>query len=257
MENRFQGIILLGLMLTVNGIAMAGETNGTKTASLTGLDLLGETYGPSGSHCSLGFMGFGSPVIVTRVSVSLPDNWVTEADQLLSVNGRTIQHESDLHAALDSVGPNELVTITVLRDKGQIEVNTVCRAATPILRAREEALIGASEGRWDTCIRATYMEEISWGGSNSQSAGLRLWCHQARILRSHTEKNAPSPASISRLHAVLIYEYAKLLLDELQHVPNGLVELRSTLQLRVNQFGSIGQSLQYGEVSAGRILIDQ
>lgn len=231
MVNQFRLIVACGMTLFITGIATADETRFSGTDSLSGLDLFDDTYGPSDSRCGLGFVAYGSPVVVTRVSGMLRDDWVTEADQLVKINGAPIHRKFDMHSVLDAVSPNEEISVTVLRNGVQVKVKRRCQVSTPILEARQEALVGASEGRWDVCISATIMEEIRWGGANSQTAGLRLWCHQARIHRSRGIKN--DPATISRLHAQLIYDYATLLLDELRHVPDSLDEFKSSLKTHI------------------------
>ena len=231
MVNQIRLIVVIGIGILFGNIANADERSYLGTDSLSGLDLFDDTYGPSDSRCGLGFIGYGSPVVVTRVSALTRAGWVEEADQLVEINGVSINQKSDMHAALDTVSANDKISLVVLRDESEIEVNALCQESTPILEAREEALIGVSEGRWQACISATIMEEIRWGGPNSQSAGLRLWCHQAQLHRSFKIEEASS--SLSRLHAQLIYDYAKLLLDELQHVPTGLEDFRSALKTRI------------------------
>lgn len=231
MVNQIRLIVVIGVSILFGSIANADERSYLGTESLSGLDLFDDTYGPSDSRCGLGFIGYGSPVVVTRVSAWPRANWVEEADQLVRINGVAISQKSDLHSALDTVPANDRVSLVVLRDDNEIEINAPCQESSPILEAREEALIGISEGRWQACISATIMEEIRWGGPNSQSAGLRLWCHQAQLHRSFKLEKAS--ASLSRLHAQLIYDYASLLLDELQYVPTGLEDLRSTLETRI------------------------
>ncbi len=231
MVNQIRLIVVIGIGIFFGSIANADERSFLGTDSLSGLDLFDDTYGPSDSRCGLGFIGYGSPVVVTRVSAWSRAGWVEEADQLVEINGVAISQKSDLHSALDTVSANDKISLVVLRDESELEINALCQESTPILEAREEALIGVSEGRWQACMSATIMEEIRWGGPNSQSAGLRLWCHQAQLHRSFKIEEASS--SLSRLHAQLIYDYARLLLDELQYVPNGLEDFRSTLKTRI------------------------
>jgi hypothetical protein len=252
MENRCRQIYIVVALLIINSAVSASEQPVANDDSLTGLEVFGETYGPSGSHCSLGFIGFGSPVIVTRVSTWVKENWVVEADHLLTANGQSIRDESDLRDALESVSANGQIELTVLRAGERINISAECHEATPILEAREEALQGASEGRWDVCIRATYMEELHWGGANSQSAGIRLWCHQARILRSHSEPGF-SASTISRLHVKLILEYASLLHDELQYVPGDLGNLRKALNLTLQQYAHNRESRQPNGLQSGLV----
>ena len=234
MENlpRLAALIGTCTLFCVSTASLAGERTGME--ALSGLDLFEETYGPSDSHCNLGFIGYGSPLTVTRVSSLYRDGGFVEADEFVAVNDQPVSNKADLHAALSTVAPDQKLSIVVVRDDEKVSIDARCNASTLVLTARRDALVGASEGRWQACLDATIVEEMSWGGPNSQSAGLRLWCHQSMQLRSRSPSDAT--AAISRLEAQLSYDYASLLLDELQYVADDLDPLRSALQETVVAF---------------------
>jgi hypothetical protein len=80
----------------------------------------------------------------------------------------------------------------------------------------------AADGDCDACIRHTLAEEILWGGISSQSAGLRLWCHQGKI----ASERAGAAQVITRIGAQFVFEYLNALLDEIRHVPGGMAGVR-------------------------------
>ena len=115
-----------------------------------------------------------------------------------------------------------------------------------MLQARSNALAGAEDGRWDDCVRATYQEEFHWGGANSESAGLRLWCHQAQY----------DTADFTRIDAQFMYEHTTLLLDELQHVPGWIKLNHKGFVGRIRQIDDGGHAALSAQLRARLAFID-
>lgn len=230
-------------LLFLSVTCRAGET---QHAYFSWLDMLDQSYGPTESRCGLGFVGFGSPLVVTRVSSWTTPEGLTEADVLLAVNEKTIRRESDLNGTLKLFGPGDHVTLSVLRGGDSVQIDAVCQDVTSVLQARSDALAGAEEGRWDDCIKATYQEEFHWGGANSESAGLRLWCHQAQY----------DTAELTRIDAQFMYEHTNLLLDELKHVPGWIRLNHKRLIARIHKIGDSGYAALSAQLQARLSFID-
>jgi hypothetical protein len=220
------------------GNAVAGGSESPDARPLTGLEFFDDTFGPGASTCELGFLAAGSPLVVTRRSAWVEDDGVLEADRVLAVDGKVVTNGSGLRDALGSRDLGERVGLSVSRDNEELELQVHCRDASDILGAREDALISATQSRWNDCIRATYVEEMLWGGPNSQSAGLRLWCHQAR-------ERAQVPAAsdtLRPLDARLIYEYVVRLLTELRYVHGNADEIRARLTYEARRISASGHA---------------
>lgn len=218
------------------GVAVAGPAGAPGATPLTGLELFDQTFGPGTSSCELGIVAVGAPLVITRTSGWVEDDGLLVSDRIVSVNSVPVRDHAGLRNALGSASPDSRVELSVVREDRIASVETDCGDATDILRVREEALLSATESRWNDCIRATYAEEMLWGGPNSLSAGLRLWCHQARR-KSHLQ----SPdAPIGRMDAQLIFEYAQRLLVELGNTSGYEAELQERLRAQAQRFADGG-----------------
>jgi hypothetical protein len=258
MENFIRAMVLLAHCVAASQAFAAPPASMSQREALAGLEAYRETLATASNRCSLGFLAAGSPFTITRVSDWNQNSGMIEADQLLEVNGVAIRSETDLHEALDKLEFLDPVTLVLSRNDEVLRVHTRCQDGTSVNRAREEALLHASEGRWDECIRATYMEEVYWGGANSQSAALRLWCNRARGLSDADVYDLHTPSeTLSRLDAHLIYEHADNLLDELQHVPGGLDGLRMTLYNTIRLLDDSGYLLLSSELDTKFSALDR
>lgn len=229
--------------IMVSAVVTAAEQS---QADLSWLDLLDQSYGPTESRCGLGFVGFGSPIVVTRVSSWTQAEGLAEADRVLAVNGNTVRNDSDLSAATKLLQSEEQVMLSVLRDGDIIRVRTACQDVKSVLQARANALEGAAKGRWQDCIGATYEEEFHWGGATSESAGLRLWCHQAQ-----SDQNI-----LTRLDAQFLYEHTRLLLDEYRFVPGWIRSNRAGFVDRIEKISAGGHKALSAELQAKLERID-
>jgi S1-C subfamily serine protease len=235
MESLARAAAVAVLSIGCFGNAIAGSPD---ARPLTGLEFFDVTFGPGASACELGFLAAGSPLVVTRRSAWVEDDGVLEADRVLAVDGKAVTNGSGLRDALGSRNLGERVGLSVSRGNEELELQMHCRDASDILGAREDALISATQSRWNDCIRATYVEEMLWGGPNSQSAGLRLWCHQAR-------QRAEVPAAsdtLQPLDARLIYEYVARLLTELRYVRGNADEIRARLTYQARRISASGHA---------------
>lgn len=223
MENLARAALCVLLCTGPAGTALAAEPS--SPASLTGLEFFDQTFGPAASSCELGIIASGSPLVILRTSQFAEAGGLVPSDRVLAVDGRPVPDHAALRAVLGSRDSADGIDVTVYRDDEVINVPLHCRDATPILDAREEALDSASESRWNDCIRATYVEDFLWGGSNSQSAGLRLWCHRA----SRAGETGDDSQSLNPMHARLLYEYVSNLLIESRSVAGISDEFRERL----------------------------
>ena len=236
MESLARAAIVLLLCIGHAGIAVAAET--PAPVWVTGLDFFEQTFGPAASSCELGIIASGSPLVITRTSLWADEAGLEPADRLLAVDGRPVSDHAALRTALGSRISAEGVELLIYRDDDLVKVPVHCRDATPVLDAREEALDSASESRWNDCVRATYIEELHWGGSNSQSAGLRLWCHRA----SQSSTNAEGSGILNPIHARLLYEYVSNLLVESTSVSGISEEFRARLDYEARRIAESGHS---------------
>ncbi len=256
MENFLRAMVLLAHCVAASESMAATPVSTSQREALAGLEEYRKSVATTSNRCAPGFLGAGSPFTITRLSDWNQDSGIFEADQVLEINGLAIAGEADLQAALNELEFPDSVTIDLSRNDEVFRVYTRCQDGTSVSHAREEALMRASEGRWDECIRATYMEEVYWGGANSQSAALRLWCHRARSPSDESGLSAPTQ-ELSRLDAHFIYEHADYLLDEIQHVPGGLDGLRMTLYNTIRQLDNSGYLLLSRELDAKFAALDR
>jgi hypothetical protein len=241
MKNTVGAIILAGLCAILPNPSVAGETNEWQHQAQLQLESFRKNLGASKSYCSLGFLGAGSPVIITRISPLFQGTGLLESDQLLAVNGTPVRGASELRSALRMLDPRDRVTLTVERGQETVEIHTACQDATPVFNARIDALTEAADGHWDECVKKTYLEELHWGGANSQSAGLRLWCHRARVTAEPEKwKLSATSAYLTQIDAQFMYEHANLLLEEMQYVPGGVRGLQSVVASRIQQIDESG-----------------
>jgi hypothetical protein len=236
MENWAQAALTALFWTGLSGIAGASEPFASEAKALTGLEFFDQTFGPASSSCELGIVATGSPLVILRTSQFAEAGGLVPSDRVLAVDGRLIPDHAALREVLGSRNSADGVDVTVYRDDEVINVPMRCRDATPVLDAREEALDSASESRWNDCVRATYIEEIYWGGSNSQSAGLRLWCHRA----SQTGTAAGDTRPLNPTHARLLYEYVSNLLVESRSVAGISNEFRARLDRARQQIADSG-----------------
>lgn len=232
MESLARAAIVLLLCIGHAGLAVAAET--PAPVSVTGLDFFEQTFGPAASSCELGIIASGSPLVITRTSLWADEAGLEPADRLLAVDGRPVSDHAALRTALGNRISAESVELLIYRDDDLVKVPVHCRDATPVLDAREEALDSASESRWNDCVRATYIEELHWGGSNSQSAGLRLWCHRA------SQTTASGENVLNPMHARLLYEYVSNLLVESMSVSGISDEFRARLDHEARRIAESG-----------------
>lgn len=249
MENVLRAMALLAHCMMLTSALAAGAGNSPQQLAFAGLEEFRATYDAADPHrCSLGFLGAGSPFIITRVSDLFQESGVLESDQLVQLNDIEISDASDLYAALDDLDASDSVTLRLTRNEQAVRVHISCRDGTSFYRAREDALVRASEGRWQDCIRATYLEEIYWGGANSQSAALRLWCHRAS--KSSNIEDSGQHESLNKISAHFVFEYANHLINEFQHVPGGIDALRLTLYSSIRELDDGGYLLLSSELDA-------
>jgi hypothetical protein len=225
MENLARAALAALLCIGFAGKATGAEPSAPDVPALTGLEFFDQTFGPAASSCELGIVASGSPLVILRTSRWAEAGGLASSDRVIAVDGRPVPDHAALRSALGSRESAKQVNITVFRDDEVISVPVRCRDATPVLDAREEALDSASESRWNDCVRATYVEEMHWGGSNSQSAGLRLWCHRASRRATIGEDTAP----LNPTHARLLYEYVTNLILESRNVAGVSDEFRTRL----------------------------
>lgn len=230
---RTVAVVVLGIGCVTD--AMAGDAD---ARPLTGLEYFDETFGPGASACELGFLAVGSPLVVTRTSAWADDDGVLEADRVLAVDGRAVNNGAGLRDALGSRDIGDRIGLSVSRGNRQLELRLHCRDASEILSMREAALVSAMQSRWNDCIRATYAEEMLWGAPNSQSAGLRLWCHQA----GRRAGTASASGVLRPMEARLIYEYIARLLDELRYVTGDTDEIRARLIHQARRIAASGHT---------------
>ncbi len=217
------------------------DTLTRQQAAADGLRELRRTYDLDESFCGLGFIGAGSPITITRVSPNFRNNGVVAGDTLIAVNNHDTRDRKTLRSVLSDLKPGHPATLTIKRDGKPARVTTICNDALPILEAREQALRSASEGQWDECVRATYLEEILWGAANSESADLRLWCHEERRPNATAAMiSIRSASTLSRLHARLIYEHASLLIEEISYLPDRAQDQRNILADHIQQISDAG-----------------
>jgi hypothetical protein len=235
MENCARAAGLIACLFFTAGVS-AGELADAQTRSVTGLEFFEQTYGPAASTCELGFLASGSPLIVTRTSSWVADDGIAVSDRVAAVDGLPVSDYAGLRSALASRNHTGAVDLSIYRGDEALEIKVSCQDATKILLAREEALLSAAESRWNDCIHATYAEELFWGGPNSLSAGLRLWCHQASLRTNPL----PSTESIRPIGAFLMYEYAVQLLEELSHVPGNNDEIHARLSYQTERISDSG-----------------
>ncbi|HNP34715.1 MAG TPA: hypothetical protein PKK10_02575 [Woeseiaceae bacterium] len=230
---RLAAATVLSVGCLCSHVALCVET--ANSQPLTGLEMFDETFGPAASNCELGVLAVGSPLVVTRVS-AWTDLGISEADRIVAVNGKPVVDGKGLRDALAARPLLGAVAISLSRGDEFRRVTVQCRDAGEILRIREEALTSVMQSRWDDCIRATYVEEMLWGGPNSQSAGLRLWCHQSR---TGTLRSAGS-AELEALDAQLLFEYVQRLLVELQYAAGDNHEIRARLNYQAQRIADSG-----------------
>ena len=241
MKNWIGAIIFLNIFAILSNPAVAEGIDEWQQQAHLQLNSFRNNLGASTNYCSLGFLGAGSPVIVTRVSPLFQGTALLESDRLLAVNGNPVRGASELRDILRSLTPDLRVTLTIERGQDTIEIRTACQDAMPVFRAHIDALSAAADGHWDDCISNTYLEELHWGGANSQSAGLRLWCHRARTaLAPEKWKLDPTSEHLTQIDAQFMYEHANLLLEEMQYVPGGVNGLRGTVASRIQQIDESG-----------------
>jgi hypothetical protein len=77
-----------------------------------------------------------------------------------------------------------------------------------------------------------------WGGPNSQSAGLRLWCHQAR----QRSQSLGTAYELQALDARLLFEYVERLLVELRYASGDTAELRARLDYQAQRIAESGHT---------------
>lgn len=203
---------------------------------LTGMELFDDTFGPATSSCELGFLAVGSPLVVTRTSAWADEGGVRESDRILAADGRPVNDGAALRDALGLQAERAAVDLSVQRGGQTFDITVHCRDASEILRARKLALQSALRNEWNDCIRATYVEEMLWGGPNSQSAGLRLWCHQAR------QGIDAGATDLKPLDAQLLFEYAERLIVELRYTDGDTTELRSRLDFQSKRIADSGHA---------------
>lgn len=230
MEN-LQRFCLLLILAPLTCIAQTAEQ---PTSELTGLELFDDTFGPADGRCGLGFLATGEPLTVTRTPSWYAGN-VTVADNVTEVNGVAVENNADLKRVVRALEPGQPVELTLVRDDAPVKVRTRCRDATELLHAREEILSNATNAEWTDCIRATYVEEMRWGGSNSQTAGLRLWCQRSRARAVTGSSNGLTP-----LDARLLVDYVEQLHGELAHVPNRDEHLLNALERQPQRIAASG-----------------
>lgn len=172
--------------------------------------------------CHLGFISAGSPLVITRISPLLAQGGIEVSDRLLEINGVTIEDQVGMAAVVSDSSPGDDVTLLVARDNQAIRVRATCTNGDDTLQARYDALKSAADGDWDACIRHTLVEEVHWGGISSQSAGLRLWCHQGKS----ASERAGAAQGMTRVGAQFVFDYLNALLDEIRHVPGGMAGVR-------------------------------
>ena len=217
--------------------ASASDLPALEATPLTGLEFFGKTYGPATSACDLGFIAVGSPMVVSRTSSWSSGNGVAVSDRLLAVNGNVVHDYDSLTSALRHISRKETVELSVFRAGRHVDVEIQCYDATKLIMAREEVLASATESRWNDCIRATYAEELLWGGPNSISAGLRLWCHQSSLRTDeHAQTNAMHP-----IGAFLMYDYGVQLVEELSRVPGNFDEIRAQVNTQSKRISDSGR----------------
>ena len=226
-------------------MATAAEPHSHEVKALTGLEFFDQTFGPAASSCELGIVATGSPLVILRTSRFAEEGGLATSDRILAVDGRPVPDQEALRAVLGSRYSADSVDVTIYRDDEVIDVPLGCRDATPVLDAREEALDSASESRWNDCIKATYVEEMHWGGPNSQSAGLRLWCH-----RTSQGEAAADAATLNPMHARLLYEYVTNLLVESQSVAGISEEFRARLDREARRIAESGHTEIASNLSA-------
>lgn len=234
MESLARAALCVLLCTGIAGTSAAVEPSAT--ASLTGLEFFDQTFGPAASSCELGILASGAPLVVTRTSLWAEEAGLVPSDRILAVDGRPVPDHSALRSVLGSRDSADGVDIMVYRDDEVISIPVRCRDATPVLDAREEALDSASESRWTDCVRATYVEEMHWGGPNSQSAGIRLWCQRA----GQRASGGIEAASLNPMHARLLYEYVSNLLVESQSVSGISDEFRARLDREAQRIADSG-----------------
>lgn len=233
---RLAAMLGLGLLWGV-GVA-ASEPPTADPHAVTGLEMFDQTFGPATSSCELGFLAVGAPLVVTRLSAFADSDGLIEADTIIAVNGKPVADGSGLRDALGSLKLSEGVGLVVQRDKQPLPITLQCRDASELLLLREEALQSAMASRWNDCIHATYAEEMLWGGPNSQSAGLRLWCHQAR----QRSQSLGTAYELQPLDARLLFEYVERLLVELRHASGDTAELRARLDYQAQRIAESGHT---------------
>ena len=245
MESRARAALAALLCTGLAGIATAAEPPVPGVQALTGLEFFDQTFGPAASSCELGIVATGSPLVILRTSQFAEAGGLAASDRILAVDGRPVPDHEALRAVLGSRYSAGGVDVTIYRGDEVIDVPVGCRDATPVLDAREEALDSASESRWNDCIRATYVEEMHWGGSNSQSAGLRLWCH-----RTGQGAAASDEATLNPMHARLLYEYVTSLLVESQSIAGISDEFRARLDREARRIADSGHTEIASSLSA-------
>ncbi len=241
MKSFFGATAILIACATLSNSASADVIDDWQRQAQLQLDSFRKNFDTDEGSCSLGILGAGSPVIVTRVSPLLQGTTLLESDRLLAINGVPVRGAADLRTTLGGLTPHRRLTVTVERGDETVELRTVCQDAMPVFRAHIEALTAAADGQWDECIDKTYLEELHWGGANSQSAGLRLWCHRAKGTAATQKWKVHSTAEhLSRIDAQFIFEHVNLLFEEMQHVPGGVSGLQSRLASRIQQIDESG-----------------
>ena len=246
MESLARAAFALLLCIGHAGTTIAAEP--PAPVSLTGLDFFEQTFGPAASSCEIGIIASGSPLVITRTSTWAQEAGLVTSDRVLAVDGQPVSDHAALRSALGSRNSPGRVELMVYRGDDLVHIPVRCRDATPILDAREEALDSASESRWNDCVRATYVEEMHWGGSNSQSAGLRLWCHRS----SHAAMNGDGNGRLNPIHARLLYEYLSNLLIESTSVSGISDEFRARLDYEARRIADAGH-LEIADNLATRI----
>jgi len=244
MENLARAALCVLLCTGLAGTGIAVEPS--SPASLTGLEFFDQTFGPADSSCELGIVAAGSPLVILRTSQFAKAGGLAPSDRILAVDGRPVPDHAALRSALGDRDSAHQVDVTVYRNDGVVIVPMHCRDATPVLDAREEALDSASESRWNDCVRATYVEEMHWGGSNSQSAGLRLWCHRA----SQRAVKGEDAGTLNPMHARLLYDYMSNLLFESQSVSGISDEFRARLDYEAQRIADSGHPGIASNISA-------
>ncbi|MEM8942631.1 MAG: PDZ domain-containing protein [Pseudomonadota bacterium] len=198
-------------VLVTFSLLSSGHAAPVVKVALTGLELLDETLGPAESRCSLGFLAGGSPLKVTRTAGPDGESKLTTGDEVVSINQHPTRNAQDARDVMRTLSAGDRVELRIVRHNETKRIRARCGDAQDVLKARADVLTSATSEQWLACIRATYREELLWGGSNSQSAGLRLWCEQSK----QRTRPATTTIGLSAMSAQLLHDYAAQLLVEL------------------------------------------